>query len=71
MRALQSHSDCCVHNLYDQMNLIFQVSLIRSSGQLLDYDAESPRVKSQLGQWNSFKKYKFLFLIEDISELEC
>ena len=27
--------------------------------------------KFRPGQWNSFKKSKILFLIEDISELEC
>ena len=34
-------------------------------------NAEGPKFKSWLGQWNSFKKSKFPFLIEDISELEC
>ena len=69
MRALQS--DCCVHNLSDRMNLNFQGSLGRSSDEMLVYDARSPGFKSRPGQWNSFKKYKILFLIEDTSELEC
>ena len=37
----------------------------------LTFSAEGPGFKSQPGQWNSFKKSKILFLIEDISELEC
>ena len=35
------------------------------------FNAEDPGFKSRLGQWNSFKNYKILFLIEDTSELEC
>ena len=41
MRALQLQSDCCVHNLNDQMNHKFQGSLSRSSGKTLSYKAES------------------------------
>ena len=37
----------------------------------LTFKAEGPRFKSQHRHWNSFKNSKFLFLIEDISELEC
>ena len=35
------------------------------------FSAEGSGFNSWLGQWNSFKKSKLLFLIEDISELEC
>ena len=37
----------------------------------LTFTVKGPGFKSQLRQWNSFKKSKFPFLIEDISELEC
>ena len=37
----------------------------------LTFKAEGPGFKSRLHQWNSFKNYKILFLIEDTSELEC
>ena len=37
----------------------------------LTFNAEGPGFKPRLQQWNSFKKSKFLFLIEDTSELEC
>ena len=37
----------------------------------ITFKAEGPGFKSQLRNWNCFKKSKFLFLTEDISELEC
>ena len=37
----------------------------------LTFKVEGPGFKSRLRQWNSFKKSKFPFLIEDTSELEC
>ena len=39
--------------------------------KVLTFKAEGPGFKFRLGQWNTFKNYKVLFLIEDISELEC
>ena len=35
------------------------------------FKEKSLRFKSRLWHWNSFRKSKFPFLIEDISELEC
>ena len=37
----------------------------------LTFNVNGSGLKTRLGQWNSFKNYKILFLIEDISELEC
>ena len=37
----------------------------------LTFSVESSVCKSRPEQWNSFKKSKFPFLIEDTSELEC
>ena len=37
----------------------------------LIFKAEGRGFKYQLQHWNSFKKSKFPFLIEDISDLEC
>ena len=37
----------------------------------LSFKAEGRGFKSRHHQWNSFKNYKILFLIEDTSELEC
>ena len=39
--------------------------------KVLTFSVKGSRFKSRLGQWNSFKNYKILFLIEDTSELEC
>ena len=47
------------------------ISLDSSIGSVLICDARGLGFKSRLSQWNSFKFHKFLFLIEDISELEC
>ena len=37
----------------------------------LAFYVKGPGFKSRPGEWNSFKKYERLFLIEDTSELEC
>ena len=38
---------------------------------VLSYEANGPRFDSWITQWNSIKRTNILFLIEDISELEC
>ena len=53
------------------MNHLIQASLDSSIGKVLTFGVKGPGLKSRLGQWNSFKNYKILFLIEDTSELEC
>ena len=50
---------------------IFQVSIDSSVDRAPGSSARGLRFKSRLSQWNSSKKCKILFLIEDISELEC
>ena len=52
-------------------NFQFQSSLDSSIVKALDSRARGPGFRSRPGQWNSIKNYKILFLIEDISELEC
>ena len=39
--------------------------------KVLTFKVEGPGFKFWLRHWNSYKKRKLLFLIEDISELEC
>ena len=39
--------------------------------EALTFKVEGPGFKSRVWYWNSFKKSKFPFLIEDISEFEC
>ena len=68
MCALQSQSDCCVHNLDDQMNLEVQGSLNRSSARALGYDVERPGFNPRLCQWNSFKFTNSLFISKEIGD---
>jgi hypothetical protein len=53
-----------------KMKWHFQASSYSSVVTALGFNASIPGFNPQRLQWNSFKKYKILFLIEDISELE-
>ena len=57
MPVLQSQSDCCVHNMNDQMNHIIQGSLSRSSGKAVDFSARGPG----LGVGTLSKNTKIIF----------
>ena len=68
---MRSRSDRCVHNVKDRMNHIFQGSLVdqvvRRSPTMQRVPGSIPGVVNETLSKNT----KILFLIEDISELEC
>ena len=62
--AIAAYTDC----LFEPTSTLLLNGVMDKA---LTYMAEGPGFKSRLQQWNSFKNYKILFLIEDTSELEC
>ena len=54
----------------DQIMPSFQPSIISSVGRAVDRGVNNPGFDSWLGQWNSFKNYKILFLNEDTLAIE-